>query len=149
MSFLATTISCTILSVFVVPLVLYGQTGEIFYINLVGGLIAMAAAVEGVKPLIGSEGIFGRPVGANACDVFCIGGPAGGQAGFPSGHMTCATMLISALWWHTQSPIVLWIGVPWTCAMAWSRWTKQCHNWQQILAGMCTGMLCGAVIYIV
>jgi hypothetical protein len=54
--------------------------------------------------------------------------------------------LVAALWWHTQSPIVLWIGVPWITAMAWARHAKRCHNWQQIVAGICTGLLFGRLL---
>ena len=140
---LANMVSLTILGSFATPILMYANTYDMFYIKLFTGLLVANILVESVKPLLGSLGIYGRPAGANACDAFCVGGPVGGRPGFPSGHMTNVTMLISALWWHTHSPIVLWVGVPWTCAMAWSRWAKRCHNWQQILAGVLFGICMG------
>lgn len=139
-------VSVTVVAAFAIPLVFYVKTADPFYTILFCSMIAANTAVEGIKPLLGKEGIYGRPAGATACDAFCVGGPVGGRPGFPSGHMTTVTMLLSALWWHTRSPAVLWIGVPWTCAMAWSRWAKQCHNWQQIAAGVATGSLFGYLL---
>ena len=128
------------------PVILYIQTDDLFYLKLVFGLVAANAAVEAVKPLFGRSGFYGRPAGANACDAFCMGGSVGGRPGFPSGHMTNVSMLVAALWWHTQSPIVLWVGVPWVAAMAWARHAKRCHNWQQIVAGVGTGLLFGRLL---
>ena len=140
---LANTISLTLISSFLIPPILYYGTYDLFYMKLFAGLFAANIAVEGIKPLVGSGGWRGRPDGAIGCDAFCKGGAVGGRPGFPSGHMTNVSMLVSALWWHTGSPIVLWVGVPWVCAMAWSRWAKHCHNWQQITAGTIFGLLCG------
>jgi membrane-associated phospholipid phosphatase len=146
LSFLEDTVSLTILGSFLTPLVLYGQGRDIFYLRLWMGMLGVSVAVEGIKVMFGTTGCFGRPAEARACDLFCVGGPVGGRPGFPSGHMTNVTMLVTALWWHTRSPIVPWIGVPWACAMAWSRWAKHCHNWQQIVAGIGVGMVCGTLI---
>ncbi len=143
---LANAVSLTFFSSFLIPLILYIQTYDLFYIKLIGGLVAANAAVEIVKPLFGRSGFYGRPVGATACDAFCIRGPVGGRPGFPSGHMTNVSMLVAALWWHTQSPAILVIGIPWIAAMAWARYTKQCHNWQQIVAGIFTGACFGGLI---
>ena len=143
---IANTVSITFVLSILVPFILYAQSCELFYIKLIVGLVAANAVVELVKPMFGRKGIYGRPVGANACDVFCRGGSVGGQPGFPSGHMTNVTMFVSALWWHTQSPAILVIGVPWIVAMAWARWIKQCHNWYQIVAGVFVGMCFGRLI---
>jgi hypothetical protein len=142
----ANIISCSLITSYAIPLLFYIGTTDLFYIKLFGGLIVANMAVEAVKPMFGSSGFFGRPAGASGCDAFCMGGSVGGKPGFPSGHMTNVSMLISSLWFHTGSPIVLWIGLPWTAAMAWARWQKQCHNWQQILAGICTGSVLGYLL---
>lgn len=138
---LADVVSCSLVSSFAIPLLFYVGTADLFYVKLFGGLLVANMAVEVVKPLFGTNGFFGRPAGATACDAFCMNGSVGGKPGFPSGHMTNITMLVSALWFHTRSPTVLWIGLPWTCMMAWARYQKQCHNWQQILAGAGTGLM--------
>ena len=142
----ANAVSLTILTSFAAPLLLYIGTTDFFYLKLFVGLLLANVGVETVKPMFGSLGFFGRPAGATACDSFCIGGPVGGRPGFPSGHMTNVSMLVSALWFHTGTPTVLWVGLPWISAMAWARWKKQCHNWEQILAGVCTGTVLGGLL---
>ena len=142
----ANLVSLTILPSFAAPVLLYIGTADGFYLKLWAGLILANIAVELAKPMFGSLGLFGRPAGAVACDSLCISGPVGGRPGFPSGHMTNVSMMVSALWFHTGSPLVLWIGLPWTAAMAWARWKKQCHNWEQILAGVCTGSVLGYLL---
>ena len=142
----ADAVSLTFFSSFVIPVILYVQTYELFYIKLIGGLVIANSTVEAIKPLLGRTGFCGRPAGANACDAFCIGGPVGGRPGFPSGHMTNVTMLVSALWWRIRSPSVIVVGVPWIAAMAWARHAKQCHNWQQIIGGIFTGICFGRLL---
>jgi membrane-associated phospholipid phosphatase len=145
----ANAVSLTILTSFAAPLLLYMGTTELFYLKLFAGLFLANGMVETVKPMFGSLGLFGRPAGATACDSLCIGGSVGGRPGFPSGHMTNVSMLVSALWFHTGSSTVLWVGLPWITAMAWARWKKQCHNWEQILAGVCTGTVLGGLLMLV
>lgn len=106
-------------------------------------LIGANAIVAGIKRIFGSLGFFGRPAAASGCDLLCMAGAVGREPGFPSGHMTTIAMAVSGIWYHTGSPVVLWIGIPWICAMGWARWAKSCHNWQQITAGTLFGWACG------
>jgi len=139
-------VSSTIFSSLMIPIMFYAGYRDTFYLKLLGGLVMANVVVEFVKPMCGSSGFFGRPAEARRCDAFCIGGAVGGVPGFPSGHMTNVSLLISALWFHTRQPIVLIVGVPWIGAMAWARWRTRCHNWQQIIAGTCVGTVLGSVI---
>ena len=129
-----------------IPIMFYAVYRDLFYIKLLGCLIVANVAVEIIKPIFGSSGFFGRPAEARRCDAFCIGGAVGGVPGFPSGHMTNVSLLISALWFHIRQPIVLIIGVPWIGAMAWARRRTQCHNWQQIVAGTVVGSVIGSAL---
>jgi len=143
MILMANILSLTSVFSYIIPSLLYVRTMDWWYVQLVGGLVATNIGIELVKPMFGSRGGFGRPAGAWGCDVFCSDGAAGGRPGFPSSHMAIVTMVVSALWWHTRSSILI-VGVPWIAAMAWSRWMKRCHNWQQIVAGTVVGLVCGS-----
>jgi membrane-associated phospholipid phosphatase len=147
MNELANIISLTVLSSYIIPSLMYLGTSNGWFMKLLGGLFATNIGIELVKPLFGSRGWLGRPAGATDCDAFCGGGSVGDRPGFPSGHMANVTMLVSALWLRLQSPAVLVVGVPWIAAMAWARWRKRCHNWQQIVAGTVVGLVCGYIAH--
>ena len=110
------------------------------YVQLLGGLLGINVGIEMVKPLFGSRGVLGRPAGATGCDVFCRGGGVGGHPGFPSSHMAIVTMMVTA-----QRLPFLGAGGMWIAAMAWARWVKRCHNWQQIVAGTFVGLVGGVL----
>lgn len=141
----ANAVSMSFVAAFVIPGFLWLR-GDTWYSRLLGTVIAANLAVVGLKAIFGNAGVFGRPAAATACDLLCVGGPVGGQPGFPSGHMTTAALLVVAIWAHERNPNVLWIGVPWIAAMAWARWVKSCHNWQQIVAGTVIGSIIGWTI---
>lgn len=136
----------TFIAAFAIPGILWTHTGDLWYGKLVGGLFVTNVAVAGVKRLVGDAYPFARPAGARDCDLFCHGGPVAGVPAFPSGHVTTAVCVVTALWLHTGHALILWIGIPWIVAMAWSRWVKRCHNWQQILGGSVAGILAGRLL---
>lgn len=139
---LANAVSLSFLAAFGVPAYIYVRTGDVWFIWLISAILGTNLLVAGIKELTGGIApIFRRPSGATGCDAFCMMGPVGGKPGFPSGHMTTATMLVAALWFRLRAPIVLWIGIPWIGAMAWARWVKQCHNMVQIMAGTVFGLV--------
>jgi len=146
---LANIISITFIISFITPLILFIYERDIWWIWLLGGLLGLTFIVERVKKLFGSLPPFGRPSEANGCNAWCMGGAVGGVPGFPSGHMAASTMFVTALWLHLRNEWVLWIGIPWLILMAWSRWAKHCHNWQQILAGTFTGAVFGGLLYLI
>lgn len=117
--------------------------GDAWSGRLFATIIATNLAVAGLKHLFGTKGVFGRPIGANGCDLLCRGGAVGGQPGFPSGHVASAAVLVSALWFHTGDTRTLAVGIPWIAAMAWARWSKRCHNWVQIVGGAALGTVIG------
>ena len=82
-----------------------------------------------------------RPEDAYNCNTFCTGGAVGGKPGFPSGHMATTTMFVIMLSLHFANNYILLLGIPWILLMAWSRWSKKCHTWEQIIAGIFTGGL--------
>lgn len=141
----ANAVSLSFAAAFVVPGILWLR-GDAWGGRLFGAVVATNLVVAGLKQIFGSVGVFGRPPAAVACDALCRGGAVGGQPGFPSGHVATAAVLVSALWFHAGGVWTLVIGVPWVAAMAWSRWVKQCHNWQQIVGGAALGALAGWIV---
>ena len=141
---MADTISLSFMTAGVLPAALWIQTADDYYLRLILGILVANLVVAAVKEVVGAHGVFARPAEASGCDAFCMNGPVGGRPGFPSGHMTTATMLVTCLWIHTGEPVVLWIGVPWMVAMAWARWQKRCHNGVQIAGGVVFGYLSAA-----
>jgi membrane-associated phospholipid phosphatase len=141
----ANAVSMSFIAAFIIPGALWLR-GDAWGGRLLGAVVATNLAVVGIKQAFGSASVFGRPPGAVGCDTLCLGDPVGGQPGFPSGHVATATVLVSALWVHDGGPLVLAVGLPWVAAMAWSRWTKQCHNWVQIAGGAVLGTVIGRMI---
>ena len=141
----ANAVSMSFIAAFVIPGALWLR-GSAWHGRLLGPVVAAKLVVAGLKQIFGSSGVFGRPPAAEGCDLLCRGGAVGGQPGFPSGHMTTAALLVSALWFHEGDQRILWIGVPWVAAMAWARWAKQCHNWVQIAGGAVLGTAIGWMI---
>ena len=142
----ANAISVSFLAALLLPLFAYTQTADVFYLYLPTGILVANVVVDGTKRVLGSTSVFGRPVGATGCDLFCIGGPVGGQPGFPSGHVTTATMFVAATWLHTRAIWILVVGIPWVATMAWARWYKHCHNIPQIVGGVVAGCIGAALM---
>jgi membrane-associated phospholipid phosphatase len=138
---LANAVSMSFLATGVGPTVIYLWNGDIWWIKLVAALFVANAFVAAIKEVVGAAGWTARPSGAYGCDAFCWNGPVGGRPGFPSGHMTTATMFVAALWLHFKDERILWIGVPWIATMGWARWFKRCHNIAQITGGIVAGLL--------
>jgi membrane-associated phospholipid phosphatase len=147
---LADAVSLTILAAFGYP-VLLAIRGVRFYQYLTVGLLGLNVLVAGVKQLthrLLTTDVVRRPTGAHGCDLFCIGGPVGGAAGVPSGHMATVSMFVFAVWMKTGRSDLFWWGVLWIAAMAWSRWAKQCHTLIQIGAGTALGAGSGIVLFL-
>jgi membrane-associated phospholipid phosphatase len=148
----ANILSLTILVALGYPLVFAVCCGDRFHRYLIVGLLGLNALVAGIKQLSlrALDGTLARrPAGARACDLFCMGGPVGGQAGFPSGHMATVAMFTTALWMHTGDSNIFWLGVVWVAGMGWSRWIKQCHTREQIVAGAILGAGSGLLVAMV
>lgn len=152
MESMANAVSITFALGVIAPSVFFLGSQDFYYVVLLGGIIGANAVVMGLKPLIAA--LFNdaewslRPAGARDCHALCNGGPSGGYPGFPSGHVTTATMCVAGLWLHGgRDPWALWLGVPWIVAMGWARLEKRCHNWQQIVGGVVFGGICAVGLH--
>jgi membrane-associated phospholipid phosphatase len=144
---MANAISMSSVAGVLVPFGVWTWTADLRYAGLAVAVILASATVEWIKRVVVAAGAgpwSRRPAGARDCDMWCAGGPVGGAPGFPSGHMSTTTLLVTGMWFLTKAPAVLWIGVPWIGAMAWARWVKRCHSVVQIVGGALVGV--GAAI---
>ena len=146
---MANAISMTYVASIAIPVALWlrSEARDTWFLWLILVVLGTGVVVEWLKRGLSWLDVGGswtwtwsrRPAGARDCDLWCVGGPVGGAPGFPSGHMTAAALLVSALWFRLRCPVVLWVGVPWTLAMGWSRWFKGCHTVLQIVTGAALG----------
>jgi membrane-associated phospholipid phosphatase len=151
MEALANVVSVTFSLGLILPVFYFLATQDFYYISVIGTVLGANALVMGLKPslvaVFGAHDPWLRPAGARDCDALCDGGASGGRPGFPSGHMTTATVCVASLWLRDRNPLTLWLGIPWIVVMGWARWAKQCHNWPQILGGVAFGGACAAVLH--
>lgn len=141
---IADAISLSLLPVFliIIAATIYDPTR--YWIVPVTILLAVLS-VELMKPIIPSK----RPDEAADCDLLCMNGPVGGQPGFPSGHMTMTTAIVTFLYYFFPSTYSLSAGILYITAMAYSRYKKHCHTPPQILAGTLYGFLCTSIAILV
>ena len=100
-----------------------------------------------------------RPEGAYNTDYFSRNGPASKDApGFPSGHMTMASVFsvyrllrlyrkqgsIMLVFKNNTMEALLYVAI--IIAMAYARWYKRCHNIVQIIAGFILGSVFAFVL---
>jgi len=111
------------------------------YINPLFGLymIAVNLVAELIKLLVAHDGhpVTLRPKEAANCDLLLRNGPQGFKPGFPSGHMTFATLF--GLYFYGRTGNILYLHV--IPMMAYARYTLKCHNGPQIAAGFILGLV--------
>jgi membrane-associated phospholipid phosphatase len=131
-------------------LVLYVVGYGSYYGWLFTAIIVANVAAASIKELSGNgHSLLKRPLGATACDAFCIGPIVEGKPGFPSGHTTTIAMFVAALWLQDRDPRILYIGVPWIFAMGWARIAKRCHTWFQVAGGLMLGIFAAYGLHLI
>ena len=90
-----------------------------------------------LKPYLKTWSWMKRPAAACDCNLANQGGVVGGAPGFPSGHMTSTTFLLTPFWLQGRLPTTWFLAV--IVAVAWARWYKSCHNVPQIMGGIAFG----------
>jgi len=139
----ADAVSLTLLATYIIPLILTYYNTQFFILFV--AVIFTWLSVEAIKPFIYSP----RPPHATKCDRWCIGGPVGGNPGFPSGHMASVAVLVTLLFFHFPNPFILIGSLLWILLMAWSRLQKQCHTLSQVAGGTAYGILVAACVQLV
>jgi len=99
-------------------------------INLVAELIKLFVAHE-------DHPITLRPKEAANCDILLCNGSQGLKPGFPSGHMTFATLF--GLYFYGLTGNILYLHI--IPMMAYARYALKCHNVPQIVCGFILGVI--------
>lgn len=101
--------------------------------------VALCAFVHVVKQILPASLVWStRPEGACKCDALNRQGNVAGEPGFPSGHTALAVFLACAL----RIPY----GLVWAALVGYSRITKHCHTWLQVVSGAVVGYVAAAAI---
>ena len=85
--------------------------------------------------------IFKRPNGATDCSLFNTGGLVDHKSGFPSGHVTAISFLMSSLLLRRDDlnfKNIIQYNIP-VLLVAYARIMKGCHNLIQVVAGYLLG----------
>jgi hypothetical protein len=141
-------ISCSATILFIVPVILFIQTGNLHEIGHLITLLGVMFGAEGIKRYVtgNEEPEYRRPAAARDCDMWCMNGPQGGQPGMPSGHMAVTTAFVTLYWPKSGNPPELAVAlVIYVLIMAAARWTKSCHTIAQIIAGSILGGIAGSI----
>ncbi len=139
-------ISCSEAVLFIIPAVLFYQTGDFSHITRLIALFATMFSGEAIKYYIIGDAS-PRPIEAYDCDMFCNNGSQGGKPGMPSTHMAVASAfsilyLPKPLSISITQPIAFYFLIL-VGAMASARYFKKCHTIEQIIGGTLFGISCG------
>lgn len=138
-------LSASVVLFYILPLIAYAWTKDLFYLKAFTGYVCTTLLSEGIKhKVIRGEGHYAqRPAGATDCNLWCNNGPQGGRPGMPSSHSAEVAYLAAVYGRHASSP---WITVAWVVyalAVMFSRYAKECHTLPQIIAGTFVGLFGG------
>jgi len=116
--------------------------------------ILLNASVELIKahskPYIHTYSWLQRPVGACDCNSLNMGGSVGTKPGFPSGHVTMTTFLLTCIFalslQQRQRIALLPLYTILILAVAWARVEKRCHYVVQTIAGAVYGLVVAIIL---
>uniref|UniRef100_A0A6C0HD50 Phosphatidic acid phosphatase type 2/haloperoxidase domain-containing protein n=1 Tax=viral metagenome TaxID=1070528 RepID=A0A6C0HD50_9ZZZZ len=134
-------ISFSVNFMFLIPLLIYFCNKDIRMLKIFGIGILVTTSVNPLKHIIVKQfpniDFLYRPQGAFNCDFLNNGGKAGGEPGFPSGHMAVSTYIITSLYLYYNKGLDL--GILYILLVAFARINKKCHNIYQVIGGMIYG----------
>jgi membrane-associated phospholipid phosphatase len=134
-------ISYSVNIVFLLPLFLYFKNKDIklLKIFIIGLLLVLSN--NSIKQIFIKVfpkcNILHRPQGAFNCDYLNRGGNESGNPGFPSGHVTAATYVMTSLYLYYKTNIEL--SMVYVLLISFARLNKRCHNIYQVIGGMMYG----------
>ena len=145
---LADLLSVSISVFYLLPIILYAVTGELFHLIVWIGYLLLVVGSEQIKHhVIGTRSP--RPPGARDCNLWCNNGPQAGRPGMPSTHAAKA-MYLSLLYgmhpWIKERPIARLLLFVYAAAVIYSRYEKRCHTPIQLLTGGLLGSAAAATV---
>jgi membrane-associated phospholipid phosphatase len=134
----------------VVPVLVFLVSRHSQHVRWVLAVAAAPLVAEAIKRgtkmlgLLETEEWTRRPKAASNCNTWNSNGPQGGAPGFPSGHTATTAAFWVGAWILTDSPLIFFVGILATVAMAAARLQKRCHTVLQVIGG---GVLGASVSY--
>jgi membrane-associated phospholipid phosphatase len=144
----ASVTSLSVIFTTIIPIVIYLYNQSRVYLYF--GIATLGSNVlNGLLKLLFSTRLsaFKRPAEAMNCNSWNSGGKCGGKAGFPSGHTQSTMFFAIFLYLITQNKWLLFAGLLWTFAVAFSRMRRRCHTLLQVIFGALFGIIYSFAIY--
>jgi membrane-associated phospholipid phosphatase len=134
-------VSLSVVLLYFVPWIRFFQTGSLSELRAFWGMMATVAVNEGIKHgIIGTDSP--RPPGARDCNLWVNDGPQAGRPGAPSGHSAQVSFFVGYyLQTLSLSPLLRFLLLGYALLVMFSRYTKSCHTFPQILSGATLGSL--------
>jgi len=133
------TISMSVISLYIIPFLLYIFTGNYIHLKAFLGIIGTTIISETIKYFFIGEAS-PRPQGARDCNLMCNDGNQSGQPGMPSSHSSEVAFFSGFYYQQTTNPIIRSLLVGYSGLVMISRYIKRCHTINQIVAGALLGL---------
>jgi len=131
--------SMSVILVYIIPVVLYMYQGNSREIYALMGACTTTLIGEGIKyGIIGYNNV--RPQGAYDCNSWCSDGKQGGQPGMPSGHAASVSFFTAYYFDKTDNAWIQLVLIMFAVVVISSRYIKQCHTIEQLIAGSLLGI---------
>lgn len=132
-------ISSSILLLYVISIIMYFKTKDIYHLIIALGLWATAGISEDIKyHIIGTRSP--RPEGAFNCNLLCNDGDQEGRPGMPSSHAAVVTFFAIIYWNYTKNPYIRAMLISYYFLILQSRYFKKCHSISQLIVGTLVGV---------
>lgn len=132
-------ISMSVISLYIIPFILYYVTNDINNIKALVGTILTPFISEIIKyNFIGK--ISPRPQGAIDCNVLCNDKDQSGKPGMPSSHSAQVAFFSGYYYQYTNNPYIKILLIGYALSVMISRYLKRCHTFNQIIIGGILGV---------
>lgn len=138
-------ISCSIISVYIIPVILYGITHQSYHKIAFIGVLAVNGISECIKHIFVKD-VSPRPDGATDCNLLCTNGNQEGKPGMPSSHSATVAFFATFYYCHTTNPYIRTGLIIYAILVMMSRYYKRCHSVPQITVGALLGWSIGVLL---
>lgn len=141
-------ISLSVFAIVCFPFIHFIIFKDPLYAWMAIGIIVIHFISSNLKTLttkLSNHPSFKRPNLAENCDMFCRNGSVNGKPGFPSGHVSHATFFVTFLIFNNNDYFLDTIGVIYILLVGLARYMKNCHNLEQVIAGILNGFILGSL----
>jgi membrane-associated phospholipid phosphatase len=136
---ISNTISTSVILLYIIPIFLYGITGNYIHFKAFIGTVGTTIISETIKYFfVGKQSP--RPQGAKDCNLLCNDGNQTGQPGMPSSHSAEVAFFSAFYYQQTNNTPIRVLLVLYAALVMLSRYIKRCHTINQIGVGAILGL---------